>query len=440
MKFKAFVILGTMRTGSNFLEATLSEIPGLDCHGELFNPAFIGKLKQHELLGYDLARRDDDPEGLLDAVIAASDGLPGFRLFDGHDPRILTKVLADPDIAKIILTRDMAECYLSLRHAQESGQWRSGDYSRTRTAKVTIDRAAYAAWRERIAAHYAMIAHAVRATGQTAFQIDYAELYDLELLNGIAQFLGIQGRTESVSGKIKKQIAVPPSELITNWADVSDLFTDDAPEQRFRSSGPGVNRYLAAEGAPLLFMPVRGGTDRDLAGWFARLGPLRELNQNKLRKWREDDPAIRSFTVVRHPVDRMVALYFSDIRSDLKAKLDRRYEVKFIEHPDDEMLVQFARIVRASAAGQTSISPPPDWAPQSDSLNGLGQLAAPDHVLRDETLPAELAALCSALKLDCGDLPPAPDFSSYRSEALEAEVRAVWGRDFLNFGYAASVR
>ena len=438
MTFRAFVILGTMRTGSNFLEATLSEVSGIECYGELFNPAFIGKLKQDELLGYDLGRRDENPAGLLDAVIHASAGLPGFRLFDQHDPRIMAKVLADPSIAKIVLTRDLAECYVSLLHARASGQWRSGDYARTKTARFRIDPDDYDRWRAEIAAHYAMIQHAVRSSGQSAFTIDYSELYDLDLLNGLAAFLGVPGRIEAVSSKVKKQIAVPPSDLVENWSEVSALFSDEGPGQRFRSGGPGANRYLAAEGAPLLFMPVRGGTDRDMARWFAQLGPLRDLNQNRLKKWRESDAALRSFTIVRHPVDRMISLYFSDLRDDLKAKLIRRYGVKFADHPDDEALVHFARIVRASAAGQTSISPPPDWAPQSDGLVQLGQLAAPDHVLRDETLHDELQHVCAAAGKSCPEIPAAADLTPLRSDALEAEVRAVWGRDFLNFGYAAS--
>jgi len=421
-RFRAFVILGTMRTGSNFLEASLSEIDGIACFGELFNPKFIGKLKQDTLFDYDLDRRESDHFGLLETVISHSDGLPGFRLFNGHDPRVLAHVLDDATIAKIVLRRDPAYCYLSLRHANATEQWRSGDFNRTRSEKVTIERAAFTTWRDEISAHYAFIEHALRSSGQTPFAIDYDELHDVALLNGIAKFFGVNGQLESASNKIKKQIADPPS------------------RRHFRDGGPGVNRYLAADGVPLLYVPIRGGTGRVMEDWFAALGAMQTFNRGSLKKWRQETARLRSFTIVRHPMDRLIALYFSDIRSDLKDKLERRYGVKFSPHPTDDDLVKFARIVRATAASQTSMTAPPGWAPQSDNLRDLGQLAQPDRILRDEDLSKELAELCASVGTDCPPLPTAQSLSIYHSEALDAEVHALWGEDYLNLGYAAFVR
>ena len=40
--FTSFVVLAEMRTGSNFLEANLNALEGVTCHGEAFNPHFIG--------------------------------------------------------------------------------------------------------------------------------------------------------------------------------------------------------------------------------------------------------------------------------------------------------------------------------------------------------------------------------------------------------------
>ena len=45
--------------------------------GELFNPVFIGRHNQFELLGFDMARRERDPVGLVDAMIAENGPLPG---------------------------------------------------------------------------------------------------------------------------------------------------------------------------------------------------------------------------------------------------------------------------------------------------------------------------------------------------------------------------
>jgi LPS sulfotransferase NodH len=436
--FRAFVILGTMRTGSNFLEATLSEFDGISCYGEVFNPAFIGKLNQTEFLGYTLDRRETDPLGLLDQLVAQSDGLPGFRLFNGHDPRVIAAVLADQSIAKIVLTRDLAECYVSLRHAQATGQWKASDLPRIKSAEVTIDREAYLDWRAEISDYFAGLTHSLRASGQSFFAIDYDELHDVALLNGLATWLGIEARIDKVSNATKKQIARPKSELITNWAEVADLFGNtSAPDQWHRASGPAINRYLAAEGVPLLYMPVRGGTSRDMSEWFGALGDVLRFNPKSLRDWRSATPAARTFTIVRHPMDRLIALYFADSRGELRDIMARRYKLRFVPDPGSEDLVAFARVVRASSSAQTSFRPPPEWAPQSDNLRDLAQNAAPDHVLRDEALEAELAALCDSLPVTPPTLPKRDDLSQWHSADLDREVRALWAKDYLNFGYGA---
>lgn len=38
------------------------------------------------------------------------------------------------------------------------------------------------------------LVHALQVTGQTAFYIDYEDVLDLEVLNGLAAFLGVDGR------------------------------------------------------------------------------------------------------------------------------------------------------------------------------------------------------------------------------------------------------
>ena len=51
LQFTSFVMFAEMRTGSNFLEANLNALEGVTCHGELFNPHFIGKKDQTEMFG-----------------------------------------------------------------------------------------------------------------------------------------------------------------------------------------------------------------------------------------------------------------------------------------------------------------------------------------------------------------------------------------------------
>ena len=95
-----------MRTGSNFLEANLNALPGVTCHGEVFNPFFIGKKDHTELFDITLTAREADPLPLLRRLRERTDGLSAFRYFHDHDPRVFDAVMDDPRCAKIILTRN----------------------------------------------------------------------------------------------------------------------------------------------------------------------------------------------------------------------------------------------------------------------------------------------------------------------------------------------
>ncbi len=120
-QFDYFVVFAEMRTGSNFLETNLNAIDGLVCHGEAFNPHFIGYPKTKSILGVTQAARDEDPKQLLREIRKAPDGLAGFRYFHDHDPRVFDKIVDDPKCAKIVLTRNPADSYVSWKIAVATG-------------------------------------------------------------------------------------------------------------------------------------------------------------------------------------------------------------------------------------------------------------------------------------------------------------------------------
>ena len=113
-------MFAAMRTGSNFLEANLNAMPGVACLGEVFNPVFIGKQGQTELFGLTMADRAADPLRLLARMQDEGPGLTGFRYFHDHDARVLPAVMEDETCAKIILTRNPIESYVSLKIGRAS--------------------------------------------------------------------------------------------------------------------------------------------------------------------------------------------------------------------------------------------------------------------------------------------------------------------------------
>ena len=64
-RFNSFVVFAEMRTGSNFLESNLNAIDGVTCHGEAFNPYFLGGDGKTELLGVTMESRNANPAQLL---------------------------------------------------------------------------------------------------------------------------------------------------------------------------------------------------------------------------------------------------------------------------------------------------------------------------------------------------------------------------------------
>ena len=123
------------------MEANLNAIGRhVTCHGEAFNPHFIGRLKSEDLLGVSLEERDTDPTQLINAIRSAPGCLNGFRYFQDHDPRVLEPALNDPKCAKIILTRNPLDSYLSLKIARaKTKQWQLKNIKRRMDAQVEFD-------------------------------------------------------------------------------------------------------------------------------------------------------------------------------------------------------------------------------------------------------------------------------------------------------------
>ncbi|MCB1329417.1 MAG: nodulation protein NodH, partial [Maritimibacter sp.] len=119
-RFDSFVILAEMRTGSNFLESNLDLFPGLKTYGEAFNPYFMVRPGTEDLFGITLAARNADPVVLFERMKAETDGLPGFRFFHDHDRRIFERVIDDPACAKVVLSRNFVDAYVSRAIARET--------------------------------------------------------------------------------------------------------------------------------------------------------------------------------------------------------------------------------------------------------------------------------------------------------------------------------
>ncbi|MBV0913580.1 nodulation protein NodH [Anianabacter salinae] len=468
--FDSFVMLAEMRTGSNFLEENINAYDGLTCYGEVFNPHFIGHANQYELLGLGMTDREEDPTRLLRAMAAQTDGLPGFRFFHDHDPRVLDGLLTDPRRAKIILTRNPLDSYVSLKIAGETGQWRLRDMKFARSAKVEFDADEFLAHVDALQAFQLRVLRTLQTTGQSAFYIGYDDINDMDVLNGMAAFLGLDQRRDRTVKATKVQNPAPLESKVTNYAEIEkalarmDRFDLGRTPNFEPRRGPVVPGYMAAPSSPVLYQPVRCGVEDVVADWLGALdGKKRDavltgFNQKTLRQWKRQAGRHRSFTVVRHPVPRLYHAFCTYILAtgpqaypEIRELLRTTYKVPIPEKAPDasypvsdmrEAFLGFLGFVKGNLGGQTSVRVDPVWATQDMVIQGLGQFRLPDMILRAEALDAGLGQLTDQLGLAPPPLGEIPDehplpLSAIYDASVEAAARAAAQRDYMMFGYEA---
>jgi hypothetical protein len=446
-----------MRTGSNFLEANLNALEGVTCHGEVFNPHFMGKKDNLSLWGIDIAERDADPFPVLAAMRAATQGMAGFRCFHDHDARVIGAVLADPACAKIILTRNPVESYVSLKIAQDTGQWKLQNAAKLKTARARFDPAEFEAHLRAAQEFQVHLLHGLQVTGQTAFYIDYEDLNDLDVLNGLAAFLRVPARLTALDPKLKKQ---NPEEIADKVSNPAEMERSLARLDRFNLARtpnfeprrtPGIPGFVAAADAPLLYMPLRGGPEAELRDWLGRLGTggiVTDFVQKTLRQWKRQNAQHRSFTVLRHPLLRAYAGFRAVVMEggDLYRLLTRSYKLDLpvpgqpLTAEEERMaFLAVLRWLKLYLSGQTGQKIDPRFASQTAVLQGFAQFQGPDAVLREDRLAEGLTWLCDETgvvmpDLSC-DLTLAEALFRIHDTELEDAARDAYQRDYIGYGF-----
>jgi hypothetical protein len=450
-RFQSFVLFAEMRTGSNLLEEILNSVPGLACHGEAFNPHFVGSEGCDELLGVSLSDRERDPQRLLHAI-RDRQGLNGFRFFHDHDTRVLETVLNDPTCAKVVLTRSPIDSYLSLKIARGTGQWKLTDPKHRKTAPAQINVPEFTARLDAIQAFSRRLLHALQVTGQAAFTLSYDDLGDTDVLNGLLAFFGLDGRLNTIDTRLIPQNPGSADDKVTDPGALeeiarvlakSELAAPVWPEPR---RAPGVRGFLVARGAPVLFLPVAGGPNAQIEAWLNSLGKGgsdRISDRGALRDWMRGHPGFVSLSVLRHPAPRAFAawLALAEATAQLKTSLLRLHGV---EAPDPDAPTArgfgtFLRFLRENLEGRTSMGTGPLWATQSSHLAAIDTVVFPEIVLRETRLRADLPQVAERLGVTANAL-PGPDgveakLARLWSPDLEKLCRSAYRRDYVDFGF-----
>lgn len=469
--FDYFVVFAEMRTGSNFLEANLNAFPGLACLGEAFNPHFVGYPNKADCLGITLPQREADPLALIRAIKGTEGVLSGFRFFHDHDPRILDQVLNDPRCAKIILTRNPVDSYVSWKIAQATGQWKLTDVRRRKDAQAEFDAEEFTRHMEQLQGFQVFLLNALQTTGQTPFYVAYEDLQDVAVMNGLARWLGQVDQLDRLDDKLKVQNPAPLSEKVENFDQMEqalarlDRFNLTRTPNFEPRRGANVPGYVAGAQTRLMYMPVRGEIDDQVTQWLAALdgGPVEALEtqftQKRLRQWKRRNKGHRSFAVIRHPVARAHSVFCNRIVrtgkgsfGEIRRILRNRHKLPIPGRNDDspypleqhrEAFKMFLDFLKANLAGQTSIRIDQTWATQSAVIEGMAGFALPDMIVREDEMGAYLPALAQQVGHgDPGDPPAIPEdrpfaLADVYDDEIEAKTQDVYQRDYLMFGYGS---
>lgn len=467
--FDYFVVFAEMRTGSNFLETNLNAFAGITCFGEAFNPHFIGYPNKDEILGISLDQRDTSPQTLLETIRDSTGVIGGFRYFHDHDPRILDQILADPRCAKIILTRNPLDSFVSWKIAQQTGQWKLTNVSKRKDARITFDAAEFSSHVEALQEFQILLMNRLQTTGQTAFYVAYEDLQDVLVMNGLAQWLGVHDRLDELDQSLKRQNPEPITSKVTNPEDMQRALSDI---DRFNLSrtpnfeprrGPAIPTWIGGWKVPLLYLPIRGGPEQEVSEWMAALDGVspaelfQRMNQKHLRQWFSDHPGHRSFTVLRHPLARAHHVFCTRILPDtpeafsqIRRKLMNRHGLPIPRNGPDKDYDRdthraafggFLEFVKASLAGQTNLRIDPSWSSQGQVLQGFADFLSPDRILREEEAASELSRLVEKLGVETPPAVPKPaeagpfSLSEIYDDELESLAREAYARDYATFGF-----
>ncbi|MDF3414922.1 nodulation protein NodH [Sulfitobacter sp. M57] len=469
-KFQSFVVFAEMRTGSNFLEANLNAFDGICCHGEAFNPHFIGYPNNEPILGVDLETRDADPKALFSAIRKDPARLSGFRYFHDHDPRVFDTIIRDNTCAKVILTRNPVESYVSWKIAQETGQWKLTDMKAHKVAQAQFDADEFAAHLDALQAFQVTLLNRLQTTGQTAFYVAYEDLQSVDVMNGLARFLGMDEKLEALDKSLKKQNPSPISAKVRNYDDMGaalaqlDRFDLTRTPNFEPRRGPVVPSYVAAAETALLYLPLRSGPQTSVVQWLADLDGVApsdlhtKMTQKDLRQWKRKHPGHRSFTVLRHPVQRAHDAFCRHILPadkgsyvQLRKTMMRRYKMPLPDGGPDAgydlaahrtAFIAFLKFLKGNLSGQTAIRVDAAWCTQAQAIAGFADFCLPDRLVREADLAGELADLAAAVGHP--DAPVAPQVAPDQPFALdliydsEIEQLAVdaYQRDYMMFGFS----
>ncbi|MFH5776902.1 sulfotransferase family 2 domain-containing protein [Paracoccus sp. NGMCC 1.201697] len=456
--FQRFVIFAEMRTGSNLLEATLNSVSRVTCYGEAFNPYMIGWPDKDHLKGVSKSERDDNPLRLLRALWDKPNHLPGFRYFHDHEPRVFNAIMNDCTCAKIILTRNQIDSFVSTALARQTNQWKLNESETPVSSTVHFDANAFQQVFAEVEAFQHHLMRRLQETGQTAFWLSYRDLRDADVMTGLLHWLG-RTDVERVE-PAKDQVPQNPQELSDKVINFSEMEEELARFPRFsprrlpsaesRQDLVSSARVTIEAGNGLIYTPIHGTPIEKVTSWLRTAGPLtKHFDQSTLLKWKREHPGHRSFTVLRHPLLRIWTA-FKDLLNADSTKLRQIIrntqsvtlpsDLALAEMDNDDLAETFASFLRFLQLYQKHTTPlpsNPSWESQSKILARLCQTGNIDYIFREANLSHDLPWIANLANTQNHPytIKPTAIPRAIDKPHLHRMSRILYAPDYIQFGF-----
>jgi LPS sulfotransferase NodH len=216
-----FVILAHMRTGSNLLQRHLNQYPGIECHGELFNPQFFGRPKFKSLAGMTLRQRNRNPVAAMFRILETSRSpISGFRLFLDHNAKVLKFVLSDPFCRKVVVHRNLLETHISFEIAKITEQWMTSPKGTIKQARIDFDIVKFFLYHRQMSKLYRYVEDELQKCGQKPFTIHYTQLNQVHKINALAKFIGSPANLDELREEITRQNPLSLRAKVSNFDEM----------------------------------------------------------------------------------------------------------------------------------------------------------------------------------------------------------------------------
>jgi LPS sulfotransferase NodH len=253
-----FVIYGSMRTGSNFLVSLLNQFEGVVCHGEAFNPNFVGLRPDYSrnlrIPRKATHKRDKNASDFYVRLMVDTppDTSVGFKIFPGHNPHMLNITLSDPAIRKIILRRNIVESFISLCQAEQSKVWmisrndREAEAAKRQRAlqPVAFDASRFLKYKKTVDTFHKHVDQRLAQGRHAVMRLEYGDLLASDASTRISAFLGISVPPSIAPSPLAKINPLSILERVTNPTEMtrflhkSGLASTDKSVTAYTSSVP----------------------------------------------------------------------------------------------------------------------------------------------------------------------------------------------------------